>query len=85
MLSFYTRGTNTIDFMMMKKSNMKKGRLEFERTKTMNRRMDRAFTSIKLEPEALEIIYKYPGTKYEKNPILTPFDGLKDFRCMAVR
>lgn len=61
MLSFYTRGTNTIDFMTMKKSDIKNGRLEFERTKTMNRRADRAFTSIKLEPEALEIIYKYPG------------------------
>lgn len=61
MLSFYTRGTNTIDFMTMKKSDIKRGRLEFERTKTMNRRNDRAFTSIKLEPEALEIIRKYPG------------------------
>ena len=84
MLSFYTRGTNTIDFMMMKKSNMKKGRLEFERTKTMNRRMDRAFTSIKLEPEALEIIYKYPGDGDRLLCIGDRFSSERSFRT-AIR
>ena len=39
---------------------MKKAGWNLNGTKTMNRRMDRAFTSIKLEPEALEIIYNIP-------------------------
>ena len=35
------------------------GRLSYERKKTKGRRQDRAFISIKVEPEAAEIIEKY--------------------------
>jgi len=57
MLSFYLVGINLIDLYNV--DQLKKGRLTYNRSKTVSRRDDKAFISIKVEPEALDIISKY--------------------------
>lgn len=60
MLSFYLVGTNLADLYDAKK--LKAGRIEYERKKTKRRRQDKAFISIKIEPEAQQIINRYIDT-----------------------
>ena len=57
MLSFYLVGANTADLYEM--DRLKDGRISYERKKTRGRRIDRAFISIKIEPEAETLIEKY--------------------------
>lgn len=57
LLSFYLVGMNLAD--MYEATHLKKGRLEYERQKTRGRRQDKAFISIKIEPEALLLLEKY--------------------------
>ena len=56
MLMFFLMGINNVDLCNLKE--LVKGRVEFHRTKT------RHFFSMKVEPEAMEIIEKYRGTNY---------------------
>lgn len=58
MLMLYLRGINSADLFAAKKSQIIDGRLEYYRKKTG------AFTSVKIEPEAMEIIEKYSGEDY---------------------
>ena len=58
MLSFYLAGLNSAD-MHGELIRINNGRLEYERQKTKDRRDDDAFISIKITPEAQELIYKY--------------------------
>lgn len=64
MLSFYMCGINSVDLYNAPK--FEDGRLTYNRTKTSGRRKDQAEISIKIEPEALEII-----NRYSKNDKLT--------------
>lgn len=57
MLSFLLVGMNFAD--LYEVVRYENGRLSYERMKTKGRRQDRAFISIKVEPEAAEIIEKY--------------------------
>jgi len=57
MLSFYLVGINLIDLYNV--DQLTKGRLSYNRSKTVSRRDDKAFISIKVEPEAMDIISKY--------------------------
>ncbi|MDB5117008.1 MAG: recombinase [Mucilaginibacter sp.] len=57
MLSFYLVGINLIDLYNV--GNLKTGRLIYNRSKTASRRDDKALISIKVEPEAMELITKY--------------------------
>lgn len=57
LLSFYLLGMNTVDMFLI--SKITNGRLEYMRAKTKDRRKDRAFISIKVEPEAQLLIDKY--------------------------
>ena len=57
MLSFYLVGMNLAD--MYDLTNYANGRIQYSRRKTKNRRQDKAFISIKVEPEAAAIIEKY--------------------------
>jgi len=57
MLSFYIVGINLID--LYRVANLNKGRLIYNRSKTASRRDDKAFITIKVEPEAMELITKY--------------------------
>ena len=58
LLSFYLCGINFIDLLQAKNDQVKKGRLIYNRAKT------RTIYSIKIEPEAQEIIDKYKGKVY---------------------
>ena len=60
MLSFYLCGTNLADLYFADHfPDVRKMRLEYNRKKTRGRRQDNAFISIKIEPEALELIEKF--------------------------
>ena len=58
MLMFYLIGINAGDLFMLKKDDLYNGRIEYNRMKTHK------YYSIKVEPEAMEIIEKYKGEEY---------------------
>ncbi len=68
-LSFMLIGINFADMLNLTKSNMNRGRIEFNRHKTAR------LYSMKVESEALELIKKYAGTEY----LLSVMDGRKDY------
>ena len=70
LLIFYLIGINIADLAKLTKDNVVNGRLEYRRTKTGK------LYSIKIEPEALEIIARYEG----KNLLLSPFERYKSYR-----
>lgn len=57
MLSLYFCGMNTVD--LYNCTDISKGRISYNRTKTRDRRKDQAYISLKIEPEALPLIKKY--------------------------
>lgn len=68
-LTFFLIGINTIDLLALKKSSVTAdGRLEYRRAKTSR------LYSIKLEPEALELINRYRGVDH----LLSFGDAYKD-------
>ena len=68
-LSFMLMGINFVDMLNLQKSNMHRGRIEFNRHKTAR------LYSMKVEPEALELIRKYAGTDF----LLSIMDGRQDY------
>lgn len=64
MLSFFLLGMNTVDLYNI--DTFKDGRLTYRRTKTKDRRVDRALISVKVEPEVLPIIEKYLDATSER-------------------
>lgn len=66
-ISLLTLGANTVDLFNLKESI--NGRLEYERSKTKDKRGDDAFISIKIEEELKPYIEKYKG----KNSYLFSF------------
>jgi hypothetical protein len=58
MLSFYLCGMNAVDLYNLRSSNIIKGRVEYNRSKTI-RRSDKAFISIKLVKEAKPLLDRY--------------------------
>ena len=69
-LMFYLMGINAIDLLSATPDQIVNGRLEYKRAKTGT------LYSIKLEPEALEIIKKYKG----KQHLLCFCDKIKNYR-----
>jgi integrase len=59
LLSFYLCGMNAKDMYDLHQSNIVKGRVNYNRSKTKKRRKDSAFISIKLIPEASPLLLKY--------------------------
>lgn len=59
LLSFYLVGMNTIDIYKLTKTDMKDGVITYNRSKTKDRRRDKALMRIRVEPEAMEIIERY--------------------------
>lgn len=57
LLSFLLVGMNAVDLYHVK--DCKDGRITYQRTKTKNRRADRAEISIRIEPEAEELMKRY--------------------------
>ena len=74
-LIFYLAGINIVDLCHLKSSDIHHGRIEYYRSKTSR------FYSIKLEPEAVEIIDKYRG----RNWLLDILDRYNDYRDYARR
>ncbi|MDX3916921.1 MAG: phage integrase SAM-like domain-containing protein [Pseudosphingobacterium sp.] len=66
MLSFYMCGINAVDLYYARPENMVKGRLEYNRSKTEDKREDNAFISIKIVPEAKPLLKKYIGKLSER-------------------
>lgn len=73
MLMFYLIGINAVDLFGAKE--LREGRLEYRRTKTGK------LYSIKVEPEAMEIIKKYKGKEY----LLNILDRYSDYRLFLIR
>lgn len=61
MLSFYMCGINASDLYQIDESNIVNGRLEYNRSKTRDKRKDNAFISIKIVAEAEPLLKKYLG------------------------
>lgn len=72
MLTFFLIGINTIDLSELTEDNIKDGRIEYRRAKTNK------LYSIKIEPEAQEIIDRYKGTKH----LIRCFDRYKDYKAL---
>lgn len=75
MLIFYLCGINIGDLLMLTKNNVKNGRIEYHRRKTNK------YYSIKIEPEAQEIIDRYSGKEW----LLSPLDTNKDYHTYLRR
>lgn len=75
-LIFLLVGINTIDLCHLKKTDVRDGRIEYTRSKTGR------FYSIRIEPEAQEIIDRYAG---EGEWLLNILDRYKDFKDYAHR
>lgn len=74
-LMFFLMGINGVDLLMAKPNQIKGDRLEYKRAKTGT------LYSIKIEPEALEIINKYKGKKY----LLNFCEKIKDYRIFMAK
>lgn len=61
MLMFFLIGVNAVDLFNARKNAIVKGRFEYRRAKTGK------LYSVKLEPEAIELIERYSGDKYVLN------------------
>lgn len=72
MLMVYLLGVNAVDLFNASKESIVNGRFEYRRAKTGK------FYSVKVEPEALEIIERYKGKKYLLN-ILDDGKNYKDY------
>lgn len=70
LLMFYLRGVNIGDLLMAKKDQIVNGRFEYRRNKVGT------LFSVKIEPEAEDIIKRYKG----KNYLLSPLDRYKDYK-----
>lgn len=72
MLSFYLIGINIGDMLLLKHGNLVNGRIEYYRQKTGK------LYSVKIEPEAQDIIDRYKGMEYLLN-VMDEYTNYKDF------
>ncbi len=72
LLSFYLIGINTVDLADCTNDSIVNGRLEYRRHKTNK------LYSIKIEPEAMELIERYRGKKC----LIRCFDRYKDYKSL---
>ena len=63
LLSFCLIGINVVDLYNLKKSNLKDGILTYNRQKTKGKRKDKALISVRVEPEAAEIMDRYASDR----------------------
>lgn len=70
MLTFYLIGINTVDMSKLTHASIVDGRLEYRRAKTGK------LYSVKIEPEAQELLDKYKGEK----KLLSPFERYANYR-----
>ena len=72
LLTFYLIGINTVDLSRLTPESLVDGRIEYRRSKTNK------IYSIKVEPEAMEIINRYRGKKH----LISIFDRYKDYKAL---
>lgn len=82
MLSFLLVGMNAVDLYNV--TDYRNGRLTYERTKTKNRRADRAEISIKVEPEVALLLEKYRDPSGERVFNFYRFYSSADTFCAAL-
>lgn len=75
LLMFYLMGINAADLFCAKPSQLVNGRLEYQRRKTGT------LYSVKVEPEAMEIINKYRGKRF----LLSVGDTVKNYKDFLKR
>ena len=73
LLMFYLIGINSKDLLLARKGNLVNGRLEYIREKTHKK------YSIRIEPEAEELLKRYKGSDY----LLRAMDGCKHYKSFA--
>lgn len=73
LLMFYLIGINSKDLLLARKGNLVNGRLEYIREKTHKK------YSIRIEPEAEELLKRYEGSDY----LLGAMDGCKHYKSFA--
>lgn len=73
LLMFYLLGINPVDLLQAKKSDVSEGRLEYRRAKTGK------LYSVKIEPEAWEIIQRYAGEGKWLLDVADRYGNYKDF------
>ena len=78
LLMFYLIGINPIDLLHAKKSDVVDGRLEYRRAKTGK------LYSVKIEPEAWDIINRHAGRKYLLD-VLERYANYRDFTARMNR
>lgn len=66
MLSFYLCGMNAVDLYRLTESDIRNGRVDYNRSKTEGKRKDNAFISIKIVEEAKPLLEKYLGKLRER-------------------
>lgn len=71
LLMIYLRGINSVDLFSARWSQVVNGRLEYRRSKVGT------LFSVKIEPEAMEIINRYKGKEY----LLNPLERYNNYRC----
>lgn len=59
LISFYLCGINSIDILKLREGNISKGRLNYNRSKTEDRREDDAFISVKIPYQVYPLLLKY--------------------------
>ena len=72
LLTFYLIGINTVDLADCTNDSIVNGRLEYRRHKT------KKLYSIKIEPEAMELINRYRGKKH----LIRCFDRYKNYKAL---
>ena len=88
MLSFYLCGMNAVDLYHLTKSDIRNGRIDYNRSKTQRQRKDNAFISIKVIEEAKPLLEKYIenlATRYVDSQGLNKAldKGMKDLRKLT--
>lgn len=82
LLSFLLMGMNAVDLYHV--TDCKDGRITYQRTKTKNRRADRAEISIKIEPEAEELVKRYADKSGERVFAFHRMYSSVDSFCQAI-
>jgi hypothetical protein len=59
LISFYLCGINSVDILKLRERNISKGRLNYNRSKTEDRREDDAFISVKIPYQVYPLLVKY--------------------------
>lgn len=76
LLMFYLRGINMVDLLHLTQHNIVGDRIEYIRKKTdKENATSRKKISVRIEPEAKQLLDKYKGRKY----LLKPLDRYKDY------